>query len=429
MSGHEHGQREHPHEHGQHQHDACATGPQLTSIDEHRERILAEARVLPTHSVVLRDALGLVLAEDVQNRWPVPLFDNSAMDGYAVHRDDAVAGARLRIVADVAAGSAEDPSFGVGEAVRIMTGAPVPSAADAIVPLENTDIGTSISETPPEFITITEQPHASAHIRRKASDAEAGSIAVSAGAELGAWQLSSIAAAGYATISVHRRPRVAVISTGSELIDPAATPARGQIPESNSILLSAALRASGVEVTSSTTVPDDNDALRAAVDEARAVSDAIVLTGGASVGAFDVVKAVLDGTASIRFDRVAMQPGKPQGFGVLDNTLVFCLPGNPVSVAASFEMFVRPALRAMAGHADIDRPRVTRAAAIGWRTPAGRAQILPVIFNDQIVQPASHGGSGSHLVSSLADAEGLAIVAADIDHVDEGDAVTVMVLS
>ncbi|WP_166996577.1 molybdopterin molybdotransferase MoeA [Paramicrobacterium fandaimingii] len=418
--------------HAQHAHDAAATrtaDTRLTSVDAHRQRILADARVLPTHSVVLRDALGLVLADDVQNRWPVPLFDNSAMDGYAVRRADAVAGARLRVVADVAAGSSEDPSFGAGEAVRIMTGAPLPTTADAIVPLENTDIGTAISETPPEFITITEQPKPSAHIRLEGSDAEAGSIAVSAGVELGAWQLSSIAAAGHATISVHRRPRVAVISTGSELIDPAATPVRGQIPESNSILLSAALRASNVEVTLATTVPDDNDALQAAVDEALAVSDAIVLTGGASVGAFDVVKAVLDGAASIRFDRVAMQPGKPQGFGRIDGTLVFCLPGNPVSVAASFEMFVRPALRAMAGHADIDRPRVTRTAAVGWRTPAGRTQILPAIFNDQIVQPASRGGSGSHLVSSLADAEGLAIVPADVDHVDEGDAVTVMVLS
>ncbi|PFG30573.1 molybdopterin molybdotransferase MoeA [Paramicrobacterium agarici] len=412
----------------EHTHSPASGAPMIT-IDEHRARILGATQVLPAESVALRDALGLVLADDVENRWPVPLFDNSAMDGYAAHRADAVAGARLRIVADVAAGSPDDPAIGPGEAARIMTGAPMPKDADAVVPLEHTDLGTAIDETPPEVITVTEQPAPSAHIRRAGSDAESGSIAVGAGTELGAWQLSAIAAAGHASVTAHRRPRVSVISTGSELIEPGATPSRGQIPESNSVLLRAALRAAGVDVTLVSTVPDDNAALRTAMVDARAVSDAVVLTGGASVGAFDVVKSVLNGTASIRFDCVAMQPGKPQGFGRIDDTLVFCLPGNPVSVAVSFEMFVRPALRTMAGHADIDRPRVTRTAATGWRTPRGRTQVLPVIFNEQIVQPASHGGSGSHLVSSLADAEGLAIVPADVDQVHEGDAVTVMVLS
>ncbi len=400
----------------------------LISIDDHRERILAAAQVLPTQTVPLADALGLVLAEDVTTRWPVPLFDNSAMDGYAVRAADATPGARLRIVGDVPAGSSDDPSFGPGEAVRIMTGAPVPTDADAIVPLEHTDLGTAISETPPAEITVTEQPRPAAHIRRMGEDAEAGSLSVAAGTELGPWQLSSIASAGHDTVTVHRRPRVAVISTGSELVAPGATPARGQIPESNSVLLRAALTSAGADVTRVVTVPDDADELRAEVAAASAESDAIVLSGGASVGAFDVVKAVLGG-ASVQFERVAMQPGKPQGFGVLDGTLMFCLPGNPVSVAASVEMFVRPALRAMAGHADIDRPRVVRTAAASWRTPPGRTQILPVIFNDQIVQPATAGGSGSHLVTSLADAEGFAIVPAEVDHVAEGDPVTVMVMS
>lgn len=400
----------------------------LISIDDHRERILAAAQVLPVETVPLADALGLVLADDVITRWPVPLFDNSAMDGYAVHAADATPGARLRIVGDVPAGSSDDPAFGEGEAVRIMTGAPVPTDADAIVPLEHTDLGTAISETPPTEITVTEQPRPAAHIRQRGEDAEAGALCVAAGTELGPWQLSSIASAGYDTVAVHRRPRVAVISTGSELVAPGATPARGQIPESNSVLLRAALTSAGVDVTRVVTVPDDAETLRAEVAAARAESDAVVLSGGASVGAFDVVKAVL-GAASVQFDRVAMQPGKPQGFGVLDGTLMFCLPGNPVSVAASVEMFVRPALRAMAGHADIDRPRVTRTAAASWRTSPGRTQILPVIFNDQIVQPATAGGSGSHLVTSLADAEGFAIVPAEVDHVDEGDPVTVMVMS
>ncbi|SEB88650.1 molybdopterin molybdotransferase [Paramicrobacterium humi] len=402
----------------------------MIPIQQHRDRILAAATELPTERVPLADALGLVLAEQVVSRFAVPLFDNSAMDGYAVRRADAAEGARLRVVADVPAGSALDPALGAGEAARIMTGAPVPSDADAIVPLEATDLGTAISTAPPEWIIVTAEPKPGAHIRHAAEDSPAGTVTVEAGTKLGAWQLSAIASAGHDTVAVVRRPRVAVISTGSELVAPSATPGRGQIPESNSVLLGAALRDAGALVTHTLTVPDDEDELRRVLETATADSDAVVLSGGASVGAFDVVKAVLGPLASVDFDAVAMQPGKPQGFGTAaSGALLFCLPGNPVSVAVSFEMFVRPALRAMAGHADIDRPLITRTAGASWTTPPNRTQVLPVVFNDQIAQPASAGGSGSHLVSSLADAEGFAIVPADIERVAEGDAVTVMVLS
>ncbi len=400
----------------------------MITVDEHRTRILDASLVLPAERLPLAAALGLVLAEDVSSRWPVPLFDNSAMDGYAVRRADAAAGAVLRIVADVAAGSSEDPPLGPGEAARIMTGAPVPSDADAVVPLEQTDLGIAIQETPPAQITVLTEPGQSAHIRRRGDDAPAGSLAVAAGTALGAWQLSSIASAGHDHVTVIRAPRVAVVSTGSELISPSATPERGQIPESNSVLLSAAVRAAGAEVVTVGTVADDPDALRRVLDELEA--DVVILSGGASVGAFDVVKAVLGGERDIRFDAVSMQPGKPQGFGVLDSRmLAFCLPGNPVSVAASFEMFVRPALRRIAGHAVIDRPRIVRSAAVGWRCPPGRMQILPVVFDENTVRPATSGGSGSHLVTSLAIASAFAIIPAEIERVEEGDPVTVMVLS
>lgn len=400
----------------------------MITVEEHRARILEASSVLPAEHLPLAGALGLVLAEDVQSRWPVPLFDNSAMDGYAVRRADAAAGAVLRIVADVAAGSSEDPPLAAGEAARIMTGAPVPSDADAIVPLEQTDLGIAIQETPPERITVLAEPGPSAHIRRLGEDAPAGALAVATGTALGAWQLSSIASAGHDHVTVIRAPRVAVVSTGSELISPSATPERGQIPESNSVLLSAAVRSAGAEVVTVGTVADDPGALRRLLDELDA--DVVILSGGASVGAFDVVKAVLGGERGVRFDAVAMQPGKPQGFGVLDSgTLAFCLPGNPVSVAASFEMFVRPALRRMAGHAAIDRPRTVRSAAIGWRCPPGRTQILPVVFDENVVRPATSGGSGSHLVTSLAIASAFAIIPAETERVEEGDPVTVMVLS
>ncbi|MGB3605195.1 gephyrin-like molybdotransferase Glp [Gordonia sp. (in: high G+C Gram-positive bacteria)] len=399
----------------------------MITVDEHRARILGAVGPLPAAAHRTSDATGLVLAADIANRWAVPLFDNSAMDGYAVHGADATVGATLRIVGDVPAGSPDDPAIGAGEAVRIMTGAPVPTAADAVVPLEDTDLGTGILATTPESITITAAPKPGAHIRRAGEDAPAGRVAVTAGTVLGPWQLSAIASAGFETVQAHPRPRVAIISTGSELIAPSGTPTRGQIPESNSVLLTAAVEQAGAIVAAVRHVLDDNDSLRATMAELDV--DAVILTGGASVGAFDVVKAVLDGTGSIEFTTVAMQPGKPQGFGLSHGIPVFALPGNPVSVAVSFEMFVRPALRRMGGHTNIDRPLVTRQAAVDWRSRGGRLQILPAIYDDNTVSPAARGGSGSHLVTSLADATALALIPADVDHVSQGDLITVMVLS
>lgn len=400
----------------------------MITIDEHRARILRAAGRLPAVDSNLAEAQGLVLAADALGRWPTPLFDNSAMDGYAVRAADAAAGATLRIVADVAAGSDEDPALAPGEAARIMTGAALPSDADAVVPLEQTDLGTETHDVAPEQITVLAAPERGAHIRYRGEDAPAGALAVTAGTVLGPWQLSAIASAGYEQVAVHRAPRVAIASTGSELIAPSGTPRRGQIPESNSVLLSTAVRNAGAVVTSIRIVADDPAELRRTLDGLD--TDVVILSGGASVGAFDVVRAVLGEERGVRFDQVAMQPGRPQGFGVLDAGLIaFCLPGNPVSVAASFEMFVRPALRQMAGFAVIDRPRVVRTAATAWSSPQGRVQLLPVVADDETVRPATHGGSRSHLVTSLAVANAFAVIPADTERVEAGDPVTVMVLS
>lgn len=400
----------------------------MITIDEHRARILRAAGRLPAVDSNLAEAQGLVLAADVLGRWPTPLFDNSAMDGYAVRAADAAAGATLRIVADVAAGSDEDPALAPGEAARIMTGAALPSDADAVVPLEQTDLGTETHDVAPEQITVLAAPERGAHIRYRGEDAPAGALAVTAGTVLGPWQLSAIASAGYEQVAVHRAPRVAIASTGSELIAPSGTPRRGQIPESNSVLLSTAVRDAGAVVTSIRIVADDPAELRRTLDGLD--TDVVILSGGASVGAFDVVRAVLGEERGVRFDQVAMQPGRPQGFGVLDAGLIaFCLPGNPVSVAASFEMFVRPALRQMAGFAVIDRPRVVRTAATAWSSPQGRVQLLPVVADDETVRPATHGGSRSHLVTSLAVANAFAVIPADTERVEAGDPVTMMVLS
>ncbi|WP_460794966.1 molybdopterin molybdotransferase MoeA [Microbacterium sp. GXF0217] len=407
-------------------------GGRVISLEEHRDRILTAAAPLAPREHTLENARGLVLASPISTRWPVPLFDNSAMDGYAVRAAEAVQGAVLRIVADVPAGSGEDPRFGEGEAVRIMTGAAVPTDADAIVPVEHTDLGLFTGAVPPETITITRAPAATAHIRRRGEDAAAGTVVVDAGAVLGPWQLAAIASAGHDHVFAHPAPRAAVISTGSELVRPGTEPQRGQIPESNGHLLAAALQDAGADVVRITTVPDDETALRAEL--AAIDADLVVLSGGASVGAFDVVKAVLDaagpGRGPVRFDAVAMQPGKPQGFGIADDgTLLFCLPGNPVSVAVSFEMFVRPAVRALAGRSDGRRPHVTLTAGTSWRCPPGRAQVLPVVIEGDRVIPASAGGSGSHLVTSLAHATDFAIIPADTERVETGDLVDVMLVA
>ncbi|ADG78953.1 molybdopterin molybdotransferase MoeA [Tsukamurella paurometabola] len=398
----------------------------MITVDQHRNRILAAALPLPPVDTALAEADGLVLAQDVVGRWPVPLFDNSAMDGYAVRAADAAVGARLRVVADVPAGGSADPRFGPGEAVRIMTGAPVPTDADAIVPLEATDLGVTPGAAAPGAIVVRAAPLAGAHVRRRGEDAPAGAVTVATGAVLGPWQLSAIASSGHERVLAHPRPRVAVIATGSELVAPSGVPARGQIPDSNSFLLVAALRDAGAEVVTVRTVADDAAALTATLAEVRA--DAVVLTGGASVGAFDVVRSVLGASGGVRFESVAVQPGKPQGFGTApDGTLLFCLPGNPVAVAVSFEMFVRPAVRALAGHREVQRPTVIRRAAAGWHSPAQRDQVLPVVVGPETVRPAP-GGSGSHLVASLASANGLALVPAGVDRVAEGDPVAVLVL-
>lgn len=409
---------------------------------DHRARLMEAVRALDPVELPLAEARGAVLADDVRTKHPVPLFDNSAMDGFAVRRSDASSGARLRVVGDAPAGAAEDPSFGPGETVRIMTGAPVPSDADAIVPIEKVRIdpaeegapesGPTGSDGLPARIEILEEPKPGAHIRRLGEDTPAGEIAVPAGVELTPWRLAAAASAGHGLVRVIRRPRVAVVSTGSELVPAGQELRRGQIPESNSVLLAAALDTDAFEVVDVSWFRDEDGedlARHVRALAADGLADAVVVSGGASVGAFDVAKHAL-APLGVRFEKVAIQPGKPQGFGLVDDRLpVFCLPGNPVAVSVCYELFVRPALRVMSGNDEILRPTVLRRARVGWTCPKGRAQALPAIMDERTVAPASAGGSGSHLVVSLARAHDLAIVPAAADRVEAGDEVEVMVLS
>ena len=405
----------------------------MRTVLEHRAAVLDLVRPLEPVAVPLDDAAGLVLAADVVAAADVPAWDNSAMDGYAVRAAD-VAGAsreaavRLPVVADLPAGSAAIPHVDAGTAARIMTGAPLPPGADAVVPVELTDAG--VAE-----VRVLQPVPVGAHVRRAGEDTTAGAVVLSAGTLLRAPHVAAVAAAGTDVVTVHRRPVVAVLSTGSELVRAGGPLGRGTIPDSNSHLLAAAVGAAGCVAVRHGPVPDDPSALREVLATLDGTVDLVLTSGGVSVGAYDVVKQVLSAWGAVDFVPVAMQPGKPQALGTLPAGTPFVgLPGNPVSVHVSFEVFVRPALRRLRGLSDADpiveAATVPATVTTGWRSPAGRVQYMPVALcrsdGTWCARPASPGGSGSHLVTGLARAEGLAVVPAEVTEVRPGDVVTVM---
>lgn len=447
----------------------------LISVEEHLATVLGAARPLPPRSVPLAKALGCVLAQDVAATLAVPPFTNSAMDGYAVPAADVAAASaeepvRLRVLGDQPAGHTGAPAVEPGTAVRVMTGALLPAAAPdvpggaealGIVPVEDTDQAVVPGAPLPDVVSVVAPTEAGRHVRRAGEDVAPGDRVVRAGTLLGPRDLSALASTGHGSVPVHPTVRVGIVGTGDELVDAGTVPAEGQIPDSNSILLAGLVREVGGEPVVLPRSSDSPDALRALLAEAmagtadRAPVDAIVTTGGVSAGAYDVVKEVLEPLGDVVFTKVAMQPGKPQGFGVLDGGVpIFCLPGNPVSVFVSFQLFVEPALARMAARFDGPTPEIEAVAAAGWRSPAGRRQYIPVVVQlDDVggtsagsegggadaadggpggvpgelrVAPATAGGSGSHLIASLCLAEALAIVPEDVTEVREGDRVRVM---
>lgn len=392
-------------------------------LDELLTHLLAGAGALDeTEEVPLAAALGRVLAEPVAAVGDVPAFANSAMDGYAVRRDDlGTLPATLEVVGAVPAGSGEDPPLTPGRCVRIMTGAPVPTDADTIVPVEATDRGT-------ERVTITRVGERGQHVRGAGEDVRGGDVVAAAGTTVTARVLGSLAAAGTATVTVRRRPVVAVAATGDELVAPGSPLARGEIFESNGTHLGATLRELGADVRTPVVLTDDTDAFAAGLDELTTGADLVLLTGGVSVGDFDVSRIVLERSGAT-FRHVRMQPGKPQGWARWRDVPVLALPGNPVSTAISFEVFGRPLLDRLLGRASLPGP--TRAVAgAAWRSPAGRRQYVPVVLSSddegRLVATPSHArGSASHMVTSLAGAHALAVVAEETVAVEPGDLVQI----
>ena len=403
----------------------------LRPVEEHQRVVTSLIAPRPAVNVPLADALGLVLADDVVAPLSLPGFDNSAMDGYAVVADD-VAGASaeqpvvLPVAEDIPAGRTDVLTLKPGTAHRIMTGAPVPSGATAVVPVEATDGGV-------DTVAIRAAAPPGKHIRRAGEDVTAGTTVLRSGHLVTPAALGLAAALGLGELAVIPRQRVVVMSTGTELVSP-GTPLRpGQIYESNAVMLTAALRDAGAEVVASTMSGDDVDSFRATLSRHAGNADLIVTTGGVSAGAYEVVKDALGG--SVDFVKVAMQPGMPQGCGRVAGagspatsetaTPIVTLPGNPVSALVSFEVFLRSPLRAAMGLPNPDRPRRTAVLTEDLTSPRGKRQFRRGVFDADAGTVTSYGPPASHHLRWLASANCLLEIDEDVTEVAAGTHVRV----
>lgn len=335
--------------------------PQVMTVEQALELVLRLVAPLPAENVPILEAMGRVLAEDAASDIDVAPFDNSAMDGFAVRAADMVGASEdapvaLDVIAHIAAG--DDPAgidVGPGQAARIMTGAAMPAGADAVVMVEYSSVLQGDGGTGSR-VALSREPSLGEHVRRRGEEVRAGDIVLAAGDVLGPAAIGLLASTGHATVAVHRRPRVAVISTGSELVEVAEKPGPGKIRNSNSYSIAAQVAAAGGIPVRYGIVADDMDATRAAFKLAAAECDFIATSGGVSVGDFDYVKPVLEELGELTFCKVKMRPGNPQTLGTIGGVPFFGLPGNPTSTYVGFEIFVRPALRAMQGFAALTRP-------------------------------------------------------------------------
>lgn len=390
---------------------------QLLDVEEYLAEILSLASPITERETVGLDAaLDRVLAQPVHARGPIPAFDNSSMDGFAIRHADLAAHPELVIAGEVPAGSSQDPGFGPGQCVRIMTGAPMPSSADTIVPIEVTSVDG-------DRIRIRGSVTEGQFVRAAGSDVSRGTRLLEAGERLNARKISVVAAAGHEHVEVMRRLVVGVVATGDELVAPGGDLQRGQIFDSNSAFLAAAVGRMGARPVVRSRVPDHNAALEGVLDELSSRCDVILVTGGVSVGDHDVTRMVLEERGAV-FRHVRMQPGKPQGWTRWDGVPVIGLPGNPLSVTISFEVFVVSLLDALLGTATA--PWTGAVAADEWSSPEGRRQFVPARIEvtregTLLVRRAHQGGSASHLVTSLAQADGLAVVPEETTRVSEGD--------
>ena len=399
---------------------SARTAARSLSVDEALERILARVRPLEPVPMALLDALGATLAEDAIADRDVPPFRNSAMDGYAVIAADvASAPATLRVVGEIAAGGVPSRPIVRGEAMRIMTGAPLPDGADTIVRVEDTDNRI-------DSVTITVATKAGTSVRAAGEDLKRGETILRAGTVLRAAEIGVLATLGQGSVRIIGRPRVAVLSTGDELVELDAPLRPGQIRDANRYSLASAARAVGATPVPLGIVRDTAEDLRRALRDAASNADVIVTSGGVSVGDHDHVKPVVDELGSMDFWSIAIRPGRPLAFGEIDGKLIFGLPGNPVSSLLGFELFVRPALLKMAGRRLLHRPRITATLDDTLDTPPGLRFFARGVYDPATNTVRTTGPQGSGILRSMSLANCFIDVPATIQHVDRGTSVTVI---
>ena len=400
----------------------------LIPVDEHRDEVLHALVPLRPVRLPLADADGSVLAEDVRAPTPLPSFDNSAMDGYAVRAADLARASesspvRLPVTGEIAAGDTGSYRVEAGTARRIMTGALLPDGADAVIPVELTNAGR-------ETVTVRQPVPAGNAVRRRGDDVAEGTLLLESGTAIGAVEVALLAAAGQGSVLARPRPRVAVVSTGNELAEPGSPLVPGQIWESNSFMLAAAARQAGAHVQRHR-LPDDPGAVLARLEELLPHTDLLITSGGVSMGGeHDVVKAALSKLGTVTFRKVAMQPGMPQGFGVLgaERRPIFTLPGNPVSAYVSFLLFALPALAVLQGRSEARLRQVSVALTGPVRSPAGKRSYLRGLLDDAEVTVTPLTGQSSHQLGALSRANALIIVPEPVTRLEDGAGVDVLCL-
>ncbi len=412
----------------------------MTSVEEHTSRVLALADPLPAVELPLAQCLGRVLAEDVAAKLAVPPFTNSGMDGFAVRVADVADATEespviLPVSGDIPAGVAPSPLL-PGTAQRIMTGAQVPEGAEAVVQVEHTDHTAGVVECPSQ-VAIKEAPQSGRHIRFAGENVQVGETVLRQGEVVTSAVLAAAASVGYGTLKVVSKPRVGVLSTGSELEEPGVMPAEGHIPDSNSTMLAALANEFDAECSHMVRAKDDPSSVEQELLTLAKEVDLVITSGGVSAGAFDVIKQ-LNNIGEINFDKIAMQPGKPQGFGFIQaggrRVPILAFPGNPVSSFISFHLYARPLLAKMAGDKSAESPLKLSGfkAATSWSSPSGRRQFTPVVTIGEdedgfiLVAPSHTLHSGSHLIASLHLSDALMVTPEEQNSVAEGDEVIVI---